>query len=102
MNKIIAALLLMLSLTATAEEAKELVSPYAPGGVVSSFGRIVQRYMIEDLNINTVLINKPGADARIGIKYVASKPADGNTWIVASTGPFLFNQIVYCHVFIEK
>jgi tripartite-type tricarboxylate transporter receptor subunit TctC len=94
MKKIITAMLLFTSV-AFANDTKELVSPYAPGGVVSSFGRVVQRHMIEDLNLNVALINKPGADARIGVKYVTGRPADGNTWIVAATGPFLFNQVVY-------
>lgn len=88
-------MLLLVTSTAFANDTKELVSPYAPGGVVSTFGRIVQRHMVEDLNLNVALVNKPGADARIGVKYVASRPADGNTWIVAATGPFLFNQVVY-------
>ena len=84
-----------MSFSVRAEEAKQLVVPYAPGGVVDSFGRIVQKYMIEDLGIDTVLLNNPGADARRGVKSVASKPADGNTWIVESTGPFLFNKVIY-------
>ena len=95
MNRIIASLAILIAFSAQASETKELVSPYAPGGVVSNFGRIVQRHLVDDLNLNVVMVNKPGADARIGVKYVASRPADGNTWIVAATGPFLFNQVVY-------
>ena len=94
MKKILFFLLFATTL-AHATDTKELVSPYAPGGVVSSFGQVVQKYIVEDLKINMVLVNKPGADARIGVKYVAGQPADGNTWIVAATGPFLFNQVVY-------
>ena len=93
MKKLLIALALIASV-AHAGEVKELVSPYAPGGVVSSFGRIVQKYLVEEARIDTVLVNKPGADARIGVKYVAGQP-DGNRWIVAATGPFLFNQVVY-------
>ena len=88
-------ILLFISFSVNAAEVKELVSPYAPGGVVSTFGRIVQKYLIEEMKVDTVLVNKPGADARIGVKYVANQPANGNHWIVASTGPFLFNQVVY-------
>lgn len=95
MKYFIAVLAMAFAFLAQASETKELVSPYAPGGVVSSFGRIVQKYLTEEMNINTVLVNKPGADARIGVKYVLNKPADGNTWIVAATGPFLFNHVVY-------
>lgn len=94
MKKLIFALLFVSNL-ATAGDVKELVSPYAPGGVVSSFGRIVQQHISDELKIDMVMSNRPGADARIGVKYVANQPANGNTWIVAATGPFLFNQVVY-------
>jgi len=96
MKKILLSLVLTsLSLAASANDVKEIVSPYAPGGVVSTFARVIQKHLVEELNVNAVVVNKPGADARIGVKYVASKPADGNTWIMAATGPFLFNQVVY-------
>lgn len=94
MKKLLFALLFVSSMV-DASEVRELVSPYAPGGVVSSFGRVLQKHISEDLKIDMVLVNKPGADARIGVKYVANQPADGKTWIVAATGPFLFNQVVY-------
>jgi len=94
MKHLLFALLFAVS-SAHAAEVKELVSPYAPGGVVSSFGQVIQKYVTEELKIDMVMVNKPGADARIGVKYVAGQPANGATWIVAATGPFLFNQVVY-------
>jgi tripartite-type tricarboxylate transporter receptor subunit TctC len=78
-----------------ANDVKELVSPYAPGGVVSSFARVVQKHLQEDSKISTIVVNKPGADARVGVRYVLDRPADGNTWLMAATGPFLFNHVVY-------
>lgn len=78
-----------------ASEVKELVSPYAPGGVVSSFARVIQKHLQEDSKISTVVVNKPGADARIGVRYALERPADGNTWLMAATGPFLFNHVIY-------
>lgn len=96
MKKILLSFLIVFFATNTlANDVKEIVSPYAPGGVVSTFARVLQKYLVEEMNVNAVVVNKPGADARIGVRYVASKPADGNTWIMAATGPFLFNQVVY-------
>ncbi len=94
MKQLFLALLFAVS-TVHANDVRELVSPYAPGGVVSSFGRVLQKHVVEELKVDMVMVNKPGADARIGVKYVANQPADGKTWILAATGPFLFNQVVY-------
>lgn len=70
MKKIILALFLSLTAVAQAAQVDELVVPYSPGGVVSAFGQVVQKYLTEDFNKNTVLVNKGGADGKIGVRYV--------------------------------
>lgn len=96
MKKIIALLAAsVLAGSVSAATVDELVVPYSPGGVVGTFAQIVQKYLTEDLNTGTVIVNKPGADGKIGVRYVLDSSPTRNTWIMASTGPFLFNHLMY-------
>lgn len=73
----------------------ELVVPFTPGGPVDLVARSVQRYLTEQIQTSVIVINKPGADGKIGVAYSMQRPADGHTLVMASTGPFLFNNVVY-------
>ena len=86
---------LMLICTTAMAQNIELVVPYSSGGPTDIFGRSVQKYLTAKLDRTVVVVNKPGADGRIGINYVQSKPADATTLIVSATGPFLFNKVQY-------
>lgn len=72
----------------------EIVVPFPPGGPVDVFARNFQKYLMKN-DVPSVVVNKPGADARIAIKYVMSKPDGSNTIFVATTGSFLFNKILF-------
>lgn len=91
-NLLIAATLMLISGIAN---SIEIVVPYSAGGPGDVFGRSVQKYLTAKLNRPVVAVNKPGADGRIGVDYIRSKPADATTLIVSATGPFLFNKVQY-------
>ena len=93
MKKLLLALItLSLGLTVQAQSL-EIVAPVTPGGPVDIFARHFQKYL-QSNDIQSVVVNKPGADGRIAMRYVMSKPEGSNTIFVATTGPFLFNKIL--------
>lgn len=86
--------LMIVSSPSKSLELKEIVVPFGPGGPTGTFARIVQQYLKEDQNINSVVMHKPGADGIIGARYVADSPADGNKFLIVTTG-FMFNFVLY-------
>jgi tripartite-type tricarboxylate transporter receptor subunit TctC len=56
-----------------------MIIPFAPGGPVDTFGRIVARGMSEHLGQTVVLDNRTGASGLVGMDAVAKAPADGYT-----------------------
>jgi len=91
-------LLLSLLLTATTVMAAPTVTvvvPFPPGGFVDAFGRNIARYLSANLQQEFVVVNRSGADGRIGMDYVAQQPADGSHILIGSTGVTLFNRVLY-------
>ena len=62
-----------------------VINPYAPGGVVD----ILARALVEKIGTTTgtafVVESKSGGGGNIGTDYVAQAPADGQTWLIATT-----------------
>ena len=79
----------------TAAQTTEMIVTFTPGGANDTFARATQQYLREQIGTNSVIVNRPGAEGRIGVKYAAQKPADGNSLLVISTGTFLFSRVLY-------
>lgn len=69
--------------------------PHPPGGAPDVWTRIIAKHLTQDLGGEFIVVNKPAADGRIAIEYVATQPADGKNLITTSTGPFLFNKVLF-------
>ena len=73
-----------------------LVVPHPPGGA-DVYARYVAKYLSAQLNREVVVVNNPAAGGRVAVDQVA-KSTSGNEFLLASTGPFLFNKVVYKHL----
>ena len=78
----------------TLAQPVELLVTYPPGGAVDVFARNFQKYL-SGAGIQSVVVNKPGADGKVGVGYILNKSIDSNTVMIAATGPILFNKVLY-------
>lgn len=62
-----------------------VIVPFTPGGGSDSLTRIVADKLRESFAQSFVVENKPGADAGIGLGFVAKSPPDGYTLALATT-----------------
>lgn len=62
-----------------------IIVPFTPGGGSDSLTRIVADKLRESFVQPFVIENKPGADAGIGLGFVAKSPPDGYTLALATT-----------------
>ncbi|MBG9386409.1 Bug family tripartite tricarboxylate transporter substrate binding protein [Caenimonas aquaedulcis] len=69
----------------------KIVCPYAAGGPSDMVTRIVAQRMSTFLNVPVVVDNKAGANALIGMEYVAHQPGDGYTLVMFSQGGSVLN-----------
>jgi tripartite-type tricarboxylate transporter receptor subunit TctC len=90
MKKLIIAALLLTSTIAHANTPTEVVVLFPPGGVNDVVGRAVTESFKKN-NINTITVNKPGADGIIGIDYTLKNKTD--SLVVANAGSLVFNRI---------
>jgi tripartite-type tricarboxylate transporter receptor subunit TctC len=51
-----------------------IVSPFVPGGALSTIAHITGRYLEKSLGVPFVVDNKPGGGTVIGTAYVANAP----------------------------
>lgn len=77
------------SLLGWASERMELVVPYGVGGASDLVARAMSQDLGNKINKNIVVMNRPGANTKIGTNYVLKNPADGNTLILISSWIFL-------------
>ena len=61
-----------------------IVVPFAPGGFPDRLGRIVAKYLSDDLSQRVYVENRPGAGGIIGSAEVAHSPPDGTTLLISS------------------
>jgi tripartite-type tricarboxylate transporter receptor subunit TctC len=80
----------MTALTSLAPRAQEtsrpirIVVPFTPGGFPDRLGRMLAKYLSDDLQQRVYVENKPGAGGIVGSAEVAHSTPDGTTLLIAS------------------
>jgi len=64
-----------------------IVVPYPPGGGTDVLTRIVGKYLSDSFKQPVVVENRSGANAQIGMDFVAKAPPDGYTLLAIAAGP---------------
>jgi tripartite-type tricarboxylate transporter receptor subunit TctC len=72
-----------------------VIVPSPAGGSVDAVARMVTRRLGDALGKPFIVENRGGANGNIGAALVASAPADGYTLMFTTTGPLVFNQLIY-------
>jgi tripartite-type tricarboxylate transporter receptor subunit TctC len=72
-----------------------MVNPSSPGGGADIIGRLVGQQLGKAFGQNFLTDNRPGAANIIATEIVAKSPPDGYTLLVAATGTFVTNPLVY-------
>ena len=73
----------------------KLVVGYQPGGGTDAIARIVAQRLAERLGQQVVIENRPGANATIGVAYVAKAEPDGYTLLVGASGEMVYAPGLY-------
>jgi tripartite-type tricarboxylate transporter receptor subunit TctC len=94
MKKLLLSVMAAVCISVSAQTT-EIVVTFTPGGANDTFARATQQYLRDQIGTNSMIVNRPGAEGRIGVKYAAQKPADGSSLLVISTGTFLFSRVLY-------
>ena len=71
-----------------------IVAPYAPGGGVDVYARVLAQELSALLGQPVQVENKPGASGNIGADYVAKSAPDGRTFMM-NTNAYVINASVY-------
>jgi tripartite-type tricarboxylate transporter receptor subunit TctC len=71
-----------------------IVVPFAPGGIVDTAARVVGQKLHERWGQQVIIDNRPGGNGFIGV-MAAKSPADGYTLLMAHTGEFAVNPVVF-------
>ncbi|WP_416139204.1 Bug family tripartite tricarboxylate transporter substrate binding protein [Halomonas sp. HK25] len=66
------------------ERPVRLISPTVPGGMADAIPRLYADKMSEALGQPVIVENRPGAATMVATRYVADRPADGHTLLVAA------------------
>ncbi len=90
------AALLAAAAVAHAQPARPLwiIAPYAPGGGVDVYARMLAQELAGVLGQPVQVENKPGATGSIGADYVAKSAPDGRTFMM-NTNAYIINAAVY-------
>jgi tripartite-type tricarboxylate transporter receptor subunit TctC len=76
-----------------------LVVPYSPGASSDTLGRLTAQALSKQLDMQVVVVNKPGAVSKIGTEFVAKSANDGYTLLFNSstliTNPALYAELGY-------
>jgi tripartite-type tricarboxylate transporter receptor subunit TctC len=97
--KIVAALVLCVSLSAVAQpfpsKPVRLVVPFPPGGAVDYYARAVQSRLQETLGQPILIENRSGAGGMVGADLVAKSAPDGYTLLVGNIASLAMNVGLY-------
>ncbi len=96
---VIALVVALFSFTVHAQEAYptkpiRMIVPYAPGGPIDVWGRILVQDLTKSFGQSVVLDNRPGANGIVGTDLVAKSPPDGYTFLY-QTGSHVANVSLY-------
>jgi len=69
--------------------------PFPAGGSADVVGRIFAKMYSEKLSQPFVVENRAGANGNLGAASVATSPPDGYTLLFTTTGPLVFNRVIY-------
>jgi tripartite-type tricarboxylate transporter receptor subunit TctC len=72
-----------------------IVVAFPPGGLTDAYARQYGEHLTAKLGQSTVVDNRPGAGAIIGIDLVAKSPADGYTLLMTTSGTVWQNRVLY-------
>ncbi len=71
------------------------VNPSSPGGGADIIARILAQQLAKSMGQNFINDNRPGASNIIATEIVAKSPPDGYTLLIAATGTFVTNPLVF-------
>ena len=71
--------------TAYPQRAIRYIIPYTAGGASDVTGRLIAQKLSEMWRQQVVIDNRGGANGQIGCEIAAKAPADGYTWVMATT-----------------
>ena len=77
------------------ERPVKLIVPFPAGGSADVVGRIFAKVFSEKLGQPFVVENRAGANGNLGAASVATSPADGYSLLFTTTGPLVFNKVIY-------
>ena len=107
MNSILRKLVLIAPLVlihATAQSTPEfptkpitVIVPFSPGGSTDTVARIISQKLAEELKQPIVILNKAGANTRIGTELAKRSAPDGYTLVLATNG-HTSNSVMYKNV----
>ena len=72
-----------------------IVVAFPPGGLTDAYARLYAEHLTAKFGVTTVVENKPGGGAVIGIDAVAKSPPDGYTLLVTTSGTVWQNRVLY-------
>jgi tripartite-type tricarboxylate transporter receptor subunit TctC len=72
-----------------------LIVPHPAGGSVDAVARVVARRLGDALGKPFIVENRGGANGNIGAALAAGAPPDGYTLMFTTTGPLVFNKLIY-------
>jgi hypothetical protein len=64
------------------DRALTMIIPFAPGSGIENVGRIIAQGMSKRLGQQIVVVNKPGAAAKVGTEIFLNSPKDGYTLLL--------------------
>lgn len=85
---------------AQSDKTVRILVGFPPGGSLDTVARLMAEKMREDLKINFVVDNKPGAGGRVAADMLKNAPADGATLMVTPVvvpvlAPLVFSKLNY-------
>ena len=72
-----------------------VIVPHPAGGSVDAVARMVTRRLADVLGKPFIVENRGGANGNIGAAAAAGAPPDGYTLLFTTTGPLVFNKLIY-------
>jgi len=78
-----------------AGDALRIVVPFSAAGPTDFIARLFAQALAEELKMNVIIENKPGASGQIGTQYVVDAPADGLLMVHTTAAMQSVNPIMY-------